>query len=278
VAELHFFPMYAAEWLAGEATTLMTPEQESAFLRLLLHSWLSTGVPCSIPEDDRALAELSRLGKRWLKVGEFVRDQFEPVDGYPGRLRNAKLWKVYVAQMEKHSKRVIAGALGGTAKAKGKQRSSIAKALLKQKASTPANPMLYQSESESELESEAESKTTKRPSKSGDLGVVGGWPAEAASFWGAKVAPVKVGRISGPLKPIVDTHGWAKVRAGMEAYIVGTRPVQRNVQAFANTANYWIGLGFGARRTPSGELSMNDEMGDLTPLGQLVEAQTARAR
>jgi hypothetical protein len=109
---------------------------------------------------------------------------------------------------------------------------------------------------------------------SGESGVVrGGWPAEAASLWGAKVAPLTIGRISGPLKPIVDVHGWEKTKAGMEAYIVGTPDGRWNLQAFANNANYWIGIGFGARRTPEGKLSMTDEFGEYTPLGKLVLAQ-----
>jgi hypothetical protein len=207
--------MYAAEWLAGEATTLMTPEQESAFLRLLLHSWLSTGIPCSVPEDDKALAELSRLGRRWGKVGGFVKDQFEPIEEYPGRIRNAKLWAVYVAQMEKHSKRVIAGALGGTAKAKVKQRSSIAKALLKQKASKPATAMPYQSESESELDTETTKTTTvdsgeSRPNT---------WVGEGVEWWAANVGEVKHARFGAALKSAVTKHGWPAVFPALQCYV-----------------------------------------------------------
>jgi hypothetical protein len=260
MAELHFFPMYAAEWLAGEATTLMTPEQESAFLRLLLHSWLSTGVPCSIPEDDRALAELSRLGKRWLKVGEYVRDQFEPVDDYPGRLRNAKLWKVYVAQMEKHSKRVIAGALGGTAKAKGKQRSSIAKALLKQKASTPANPMLYQSESESELESEAEKTTTTKPSKSGDLG---SWVGEGVKWWTETVGEIKHARFGAALKSSVTTHGWPAVFPALQCYVeeAASKGKPPKPEWFAGEIVRWLEWA---------SMPATDHNGNLTPRGRAI--------
>lgn len=104
----------------------------------------------------------------------------------------------------------------------------------------------------------------------------GGWPAEAALLWGEKIAPVKIPRIAAPLKPVVDAHGWPKARAGIEAYICGAQEGRANIQAFANNANYWIGMGWEARRTLSGELSMTDENGDLTPLGQLVDANSRR--
>lgn len=153
MAELHYFPLYAADWLAGEATTRMTPEQESGFFRLLLHSWLAKDFPCSIPSDDEALAELSRLRGRWKKIGEYVRAQFVPVEGRPDRLRNPRLWRIYEAQTEKHERRVTSGRSGGKAKASAKQRSSNATAMLQQSSSNPlAKGYQPESESESELQ------------------------------------------------------------------------------------------------------------------------------
>lgn len=169
MAELHYFPMYAADWLSGEATTLMSCEQEGAFLRLLLHAWLSKDVcPCSIPNDDKKLAAMSKLGRRWQSVGEFVRAQFEPVEDYPDRLRNARLWTIYVEQTEKHSRRVMAGALGGHARAKSKQSSSNATAMLKQ-SSSKRLAKSKQSESESDTEIKQLQKQEPAPSVTGVL-------------------------------------------------------------------------------------------------------------
>jgi uncharacterized protein YdaU (DUF1376 family) len=158
MADLHYFPMYASDWLAGEATTLMTCEQEGAFLRLLLHAWLTKDVcPCSIPADDTKLAAMSKMGRKWLTSGVFVRAQFEPVEDYPDRLRNARLWTIYVEQTEKHSRRVMAGALGGHARAKRKQSSSNATAMLKQ---SPSKRLAKSKQSESE--SDTEIQTTEK--------------------------------------------------------------------------------------------------------------------
>jgi hypothetical protein len=129
------------------------------------------------------------------------------------------------------------------------------------------------------LSKEKLSKVKRSITDSGESGNggSGNWPAEAAFLWSEKIAPIKVPRISGPLKPIVDAHGWPKVRAGLEAYIVGTPEGRCNLQVFVNNANYWIGLGYEARRTPSGELSMTDGEGMLTPLGRIVNAHAARS-
>lgn len=136
MAELHYFPMLVSDWLSGEATTTMTPEQEGAFLRLLCHAWQSRDVPCSLPDDDLALAELSRLRGRWKKVGPLIKAQFRPLSGSPGRLRNRKQWAVYEVALEKHEKRVRAGGEGGKATAKRKQSSSNAPPLVQQSSSS----------------------------------------------------------------------------------------------------------------------------------------------
>lgn len=126
MADLHYFPLFASDWLSSEAITLMKPEQEGAFIRLLIVAWNSSELPCSLPNDEVTLAHLSRLGKRWKKLGPLVRAQFVEVEGDPTRLRNPKLWDVYVTSIAKHEKAVARGRAGGKAKAEGKQNPSIA--------------------------------------------------------------------------------------------------------------------------------------------------------
>jgi uncharacterized protein YdaU (DUF1376 family) len=265
MADLHFFPMYASDWLAGEATTLMTCEQEGAFLRLLCHAWLSKDeIPCSIPADDKALSELSKLRKRWGRVGGFVKEQFVEVEGRPDRLRNPRLWQVYEEQVEKHSKRVASGSKGGKAKAQRKQKSSNARAMLQQSSSN-ALAKGYQSESEPELE------TTN------NLSAARNWTVDAAEVWAKSVAPIPVGRVGGTLKTAVHSHGWEKVRLGMEAYILGTPDGRWNLQAFSNAVNHWISLGEECPRTASGELSMTDREGKWTRLGKIVNENQRRS-
>lgn len=98
------FPKYAKDWLTGEGTRLMTPEQRGAFDWLLCHAWLSDP-PCTLPDDDAALAKLSDLGRRWKTVGGAIRSQFIPHS--PGRVVNRKLlavWNEYQEFRERQSR------------------------------------------------------------------------------------------------------------------------------------------------------------------------------
>lgn len=125
-----YFSFWAKDWLTGEGTRLMTPEQKGAFIDLLSHAWLSTSEPCTLPGDDASLARLSGLGRRWLKVGAPVLAEFEPTGS--GRLRNDKLFRVWTEMEERHERRVQAGTRGGRPKALDKQSESNALAMPKQ--------------------------------------------------------------------------------------------------------------------------------------------------
>lgn len=180
MAELHYFPLLAGDWLSGEATTLMTAEQEGAFVRLLCHAWLTKHeCACSLPDDDTAIAQMARLTPaRWRKVGGLIKAQFKPVPDAPGRLRNRKQWSVYETSLEKHERRVNAGREGAraraAAKAKEEERArrrsgkspsivehSLSNATSNASSIAPAGPLAngQQSESESESYSEAEDKS-----------------------------------------------------------------------------------------------------------------------
>lgn len=131
---------------------MMTPEQEGAFIRLLCISWLARDVPCSLPNDDVALAQMSRLGsRRWKAVGGLVRAQFRPVEGDKTKLRNEKLWGVYQDSLEKHERRARSGKSGGEAKAKRQHSPTKPVALLDQSPSNNGSTGVanaYQPESE----------------------------------------------------------------------------------------------------------------------------------
>lgn len=107
-----YFPLYVKDWLTGQSTTLMSPEEKGAFLDLLCHAWLADP-PCTLPADDKALAKLSGLGSRWKKVGPALRGQFEVV---AGRLRNGKQWDIWQDMMTHREKRANAGRKGNEAR------------------------------------------------------------------------------------------------------------------------------------------------------------------
>jgi uncharacterized protein YdaU (DUF1376 family) len=172
VADLHYFPFYVNDWLGGEATSQMTPAQEGAFIRLLAISWQSKTAPCTLPDDDTALAQMSRLGPQWKKLGPFIKQQFELING---RLRNRKLWLVYQESLDKHQRRVNAGRLGAEAKhqrgrsdaiAVDKQSGSIASG----NASSNATPLHVANRKQPESESDTE--TTTSSSLACDIGDV----------------------------------------------------------------------------------------------------------
>jgi uncharacterized protein YdaU (DUF1376 family) len=121
-AELHWFPVFAEKWLASAAVSMMLPEQEGAYFRLLVHAWGDGSLEPRVPDDPTTLAQMSRLGARWKKLGALVRDQFDSRDGY---LYNAKLSEVWNDQQQKHAKVVERGKKGGATKAaKAKHGSS----------------------------------------------------------------------------------------------------------------------------------------------------------
>jgi uncharacterized protein YdaU (DUF1376 family) len=67
---LPFMPLYIDDWLSSDAIAAFTPEQESAYLRLLMRQWKSPD--CSLPKDESILASYSRLGSRWKKLGRQI--------------------------------------------------------------------------------------------------------------------------------------------------------------------------------------------------------------
>jgi uncharacterized protein YdaU (DUF1376 family) len=110
------FPLYAADWLTGEATTEMLPEQEGPFIRLLCYAWLANP-PCTIPNDDKVLAQVSKLGTRWRRLGALVKAQFAPMPDDPSRLRNAKLWEIHQKREAFRQTQAEKGRKGGRPKA-----------------------------------------------------------------------------------------------------------------------------------------------------------------
>lgn len=85
------FQFYPADWLSSESVMLMTPAEEGAFIRLLALAWQDEN--CTLPDDDKRLAVLSRLGKGWLKGGSStkIRKKFIPHPTLIGRLYNERL-------------------------------------------------------------------------------------------------------------------------------------------------------------------------------------------
>ncbi len=57
------FQFYVNDWLGSANIMLMTPAEEGAYIRLLAIAWGSED--CGLPDDEKELAVLSRLGEGW---------------------------------------------------------------------------------------------------------------------------------------------------------------------------------------------------------------------
>lgn len=144
-AELFWFPFFAADWLSSPAIGRMLPEQEGAYIRLLSFAWGAGDVEPSLPDDADELAAMSRLGKRWGKLGVLVRAQFSEKDG---KLYNKKLSGVWREQQHKHATASAKASAGG--------RASAAKRAAKVSASSSTTSSTTSTSSSSrELELEA---------------------------------------------------------------------------------------------------------------------------
>jgi uncharacterized protein YdaU (DUF1376 family) len=84
------FQFYAKDWLSSKKIVTMTLEEEGAYIHLLAHCWDSPD--CTLPNDDSELAQLSRMGERWLNGGSTtLRKCFIPHPRKSGRLTNLRL-------------------------------------------------------------------------------------------------------------------------------------------------------------------------------------------
>jgi uncharacterized protein YdaU (DUF1376 family) len=122
MAELHWFPFFAKDWLSSPARMAMKPEQRGAYIDLLAFAWGNgTDEPCLDP-DPVVLAGLSGLGRRWAKLSPLILDQFDERDGL---LYNAKLSQVWHDSQARHGQAVERGKR--SAKARADKRQSVSK-------------------------------------------------------------------------------------------------------------------------------------------------------
>ncbi len=74
-----WFKFSPSDWLTSVAVRLMTIAEEGAYHRLLCEAWEQPD--CGLPNDDRTLGILSRLGDDWPVSRDLILEQFELRDG-----------------------------------------------------------------------------------------------------------------------------------------------------------------------------------------------------
>jgi uncharacterized protein YdaU (DUF1376 family) len=80
------FQFYPDAWLSSRDVNLMSIAEEGAYHRLLCWAWLDP--ECGLPDEDKQLAQLSRLGRFWNRSAAIIRAKFR-AEG--GRLFNDRL-------------------------------------------------------------------------------------------------------------------------------------------------------------------------------------------
>lgn len=111
---LYWYPTYPSVWLASPVVSTMLIEQEGAYRRLLDLAWGDGSKEPSLPTDATQLAQMSKLGARWRKLGHLIIEQFEERNG---RLVNAAQAALWWEQQAKHAEVVKKASAGGKAKA-----------------------------------------------------------------------------------------------------------------------------------------------------------------
>lgn len=133
------FPFYVKDWLSSPKINLMTPAQEGAYIRLLCYAWEDQD--CSLPDDDTALAQLSRLGEGWLKgSANPLRQCFTVHPQLPGRLVNLRLLSARKEDEEWRAKCSLGGQKSAMARANNKGTSSLVEGALELNGNSSSSP------------------------------------------------------------------------------------------------------------------------------------------
>jgi uncharacterized protein YdaU (DUF1376 family) len=151
MAELHWFPFFAKDWIASRARALMSHEQRGVYLDLLAIAWDDGSVEPSLPADDASLASMAGLSvARWQKIAPLVRAQFVERDW---RLYNAKLSDVWQDQQAKHAAVVKKAQKGGKASGESRRKKgSRASTTGSTRVEPQVQPDLKQSESDTAVQ------------------------------------------------------------------------------------------------------------------------------
>lgn len=123
---LPWFPKLVADWRHGRKVRSMTWEERGIFDWLLCEQWADGPLPADPAEVARIIGA---------PVGPVERVLTLAFDRGPDGWTNGRLEEIRAEQEAAHTKKVLAGSLGG--QARDKHRSSDAQAALKQRSSVP---------------------------------------------------------------------------------------------------------------------------------------------
>jgi uncharacterized protein YdaU (DUF1376 family) len=106
------FQFYVKDWLTSRKIAVMDLAQVGAYSFLLAACWDSDD--CSLPDDAKTLAALSRMGEQWFTdASVLVRACFIPHPKHPGHLTNERLLKEFHSLLKFRRNKQRAGHIGG---------------------------------------------------------------------------------------------------------------------------------------------------------------------
>jgi uncharacterized protein YdaU (DUF1376 family) len=111
------FQFYPDDYLGDDAVELMTLEQQGAYMRLLCHAW-KQDEPGVIPDDDRWLAGVTRLCKKWARSRQAIAAAFDTMTR-PGFWVQKRMVKEAEKQAEWHAKSAAGGRASAAKRFKG---------------------------------------------------------------------------------------------------------------------------------------------------------------
>ena len=106
------FQLYVKDWLTSRKIAVMDLAQVGAYILLLTACWDSDD--CSLPDDEKTLATLSRMGEQWFTDASApVRTCFTPHPKHLGHLTNKRLLAEFQSLLKFRRAKQRAGHIGG---------------------------------------------------------------------------------------------------------------------------------------------------------------------
>lgn len=102
------FQVYPKDFLSDINVQMMSAEQIGAYTLLLFNAWIQDDQG-TLPNDDKVLAELSKLNERWSDVGTLVKQMFEVDKKNPKKIFHLRLKKERKKQMKRQKQCSVAG-------------------------------------------------------------------------------------------------------------------------------------------------------------------------
>lgn len=234
MSDAPYFKFWAKDWRSSESIQLMSLAERGAFLELLAVAWLSSEEPCTIPSDDTQLAMLLHCPVReWRRISARVLAEFEAVES--GRLRNAKLYRVYCEMQAKHDRQSQGGKRGAskrwvshkdTDNSPNGSPSDLPNGVVKPKPLTARARARDRTKREDQKLPASQApaggsavQTTDVTPRNTAVSTAASWTARLTHTFTTLGGTVTYGQLGQALKPYVETHGEPQVDAAMRLWI-----------------------------------------------------------